>query len=93
MQTISTKYVGPSNTKGSRIIATTAWVHHRLTISYDSSLSSEDDAHAKAAQALRDKMGWSGEMIGGHTKDGMVWVFPDEYRIPASAPKVCKNNP
>lgn len=82
MQTISTKYVGPSNTKGSRIIATSA-SGHRLTISYDSSLSSED-AHAKAAKALRDKLNWTKEMIGGHTKDGMVWVFPAEYRIPAA---------
>jgi len=23
------------------------------------------------------------EMIGGHTKDGMVWVFPAEYRVSA----------
>jgi hypothetical protein len=80
MQTIITKYVGPTNTKGSRIIATTACGRQRLTIPYDSSLSFED-AHAKAVQAMLDKMEWSGEMIGGHTKDGMVWVFPAEYRV------------
>jgi hypothetical protein len=32
---------------------------------------------------MLDKMEWSGEMIGGHTKDGMVWVFPAEYRVSA----------
>jgi hypothetical protein len=82
MQTIETKYVGATNYRGSRIIATTS-SGHRLTISYDCALRSED-AHASAATQLRDKMAWTGEMFGGHTKRGMVWVFVDsEYHIPA----------
>jgi hypothetical protein len=39
--------------------------------------------HKRAAERLRDKMGWKGEMFGGWLKTEMVWVFPDEqYRIP-----------
>lgn len=81
MQTIETKYAGPSNTKPSRIIATASGSGTRVTVSYDSALSDED-AHMKAARELREAMNWRGEMIGGHTKSGMVWVFADNrYRM------------
>ncbi len=76
MQTIETKYVGPSNVRGSRIIATASGAGHRVIISYDSALSSED-AHAKGATALCTKLGWEGKLIAGHTKTGMVWVFDE----------------
>lgn len=80
MQTITTKYAGPTDHRGSRIVATSA-SGHRISISYDSSLNSED-AHKKGAIALREKLGWSKPMVGGHTKEGMVWVFDTgDYRI------------
>lgn len=75
MKAIETKYHGPTNTKGSRISATDCG-DHTIYISYDSALNS-DDAHKAAAIALREKLNWSGPMQGGHTKNGMVWVFED----------------
>lgn len=73
MQTITTKYHGPTNTKGARISATTTG-GKRIYIPFD---YEHDDTHnhAAAAQALRDEQNWAGEMVGGHTKTGMVWVF------------------
>lgn len=73
MKAIQTKYVGPTNTKGSRIIATDN-DGNKVTISYPYELSGED-VHRKAAQALCDKMNWKGEMIAGWVKNGYVFVF------------------
>lgn len=73
MKAIFTKYHGPTNTRGSRISASDE-DGNRITISYPHELSGED-VHRKAAQALCDKMGWTGEMVaGGHSK-GYVFVF------------------
>ena len=74
MKTISTKYLSATNFKGSRIKATDC--DNSITISYPHELNHEQ-AHMKAAQALMEKMDWLGEMMGGHTKDGMVFIFPD----------------
>jgi hypothetical protein len=72
MKSIETTYHGPTNTRGSRISATDG--DNRVSVSYDSALSSEEN-HQKAAMELRTKLEWTGRMIGGHTKAGMVWVF------------------
>lgn len=77
MKAIETRYIGPSNVRGSRIIASDG-DGNRVTVSYDSALNS-DDNHAAAAKALLVKMGWCGELISGHTKHGMCWVFVDFY--------------
>lgn len=74
MQTITTKYVGPSNVRGSRIIAKASGNNTRSIVSYDCGLS-DQGAHLEAVKSLCAKLGWTGEMIGGHSKDGMVWVF------------------
>jgi hypothetical protein len=55
MQAIITKYLGPTNTKGSRIKATCA--AGSLTRSYDNGLDS-DGNHRAVAEALCVKMGW-----------------------------------
>lgn len=72
MIAIETKYLGPTNTKGSRIKATGNG--HSVTISYPYELSGEA-VHRKAAQALADKMNWPGRLIGGATRSGYVFVF------------------
>jgi len=53
---------------------------NRFTLSVDGlSLDKFEDAHLMAAKGLQSKMGWSGTLIGGGTKDGNVFVFlPDE---------------
>lgn len=70
MQSILTKYHGPTNTRGSRISAVTE-AGHRLSISYPHELSGED-VHRKAAVALCRKMGWSGcgTLVGGAIHGG-----------------------
>lgn len=73
MITIETKFYGPTNTRGSKIIASTC-NGHRLSISYPYELSGEA-CHRKAAQALADKMGWAGRLIAGGTKAGYAFVF------------------
>ena len=78
MQTITTKYHGPTDTKGSRISATCE--AKRIYISYPYELSGSA-CHALAAKTLKDKMKWSGEMIGGDKKTGMVFVFTGDTKI------------
>ena len=75
MQAISTKFIGPSNVKGSRYKATNP-DGKSVTLSSDHALNS-DRNHLRVAVALRDKMGWKGELIGGATKDGYAFVFAD----------------
>lgn len=75
MKAISTRYKGPTDTKGARIIATDS-DNNRVTISYPYELSGED-VHRKAAEALCAKMGWTGKLIGGGTKQGYVFVFAE----------------
>ena len=75
MRAIQTKYLGPSNFRGARIKAFDC-DGNSVTIPYPYELSGED-VHRKAAEALRDKMRWSGELIGGSIKSGYVFVFAD----------------
>ena len=75
MQTITTKYHGPTNTKGSRISASTSSSRPvRLMRSIENDLEIEEN-HARAALALMERLDLHGRMIGGHSRAGMVWVF------------------
>lgn len=73
MKAIKTTYKGPTNNKGSRIIASDE-DKNKITIPYPHELSGMD-CHAKAAVALCLKMGWTGKLIGGGLKEGYVFVF------------------
>jgi hypothetical protein len=73
MKAIRTKYHGPTNVKGSRIIADDG-DGNRIILSRDCSLSIED-GHRAAAEALCAKMQWSGKLQGGWHKDAYYWVF------------------
>jgi hypothetical protein len=75
MKAISTRYLGPTNYRGARITAFDS-DRNRITVSYPHGLSGEA-VHRVAAEALRDKMGWTGRLIGGATRDGYVFVFAD----------------
>ena len=72
MQAIETKYVGPTNHRGSRIIAKAAC--GSITIAYDGALSTLG-AHKKAAEALARKFNWPGEYVGGGSADQNGYVF------------------
>ncbi len=71
-QAIETRYVGPTNHRGSRIIATTAG-GHRLIHHWDYSLGIEGN-HYAAAKALQAKLDWEPIVAGGSTKAGFVWL-------------------
>ena len=58
MQVIKTKYFGPSNVRGSRIIA--SCYAGRITMSYNYAVNISEN-HREACEALRDKLGWTVE--------------------------------
>jgi hypothetical protein len=79
MQAIMTKFLEPTNFRGSRVKAIAD--AGSLTVSWDYSLDFESN-HRAAAEALRDKLGWTtefyGDLVGGalpgnHT--GYAFVF------------------
>jgi hypothetical protein len=73
MKAIVTKFVGPTNTKGSKIIASDM-DGNQISVPYDDSLNS-DKMHDKAAIALCHKMQWGGMLASGSLKNGYVYVF------------------
>ena len=80
MQAILTRFVGPTNTRGSRIIASCD--ARRLTVSWNYALSI-DDNHRGAALALMRELDWHGEIVSGWLPKGggLAHVFtgrPDE---------------
>lgn len=73
MQTIETKYHGPTDTRGSRISATASGRRERVWVSYDNALNAEGN-HMAAALKLMEVLNWTGRYIGGRTPAGMVFV-------------------
>lgn len=73
MQAICTKYVGPTNSRGARIIAESG-SGQRVAISYPYELSGEA-VHKAAAVALMKKLGWKYRIVGGSTKTGYCFVI------------------
>lgn len=75
---IQTRFAGPTNTRGSRIIADAGDRGSRVVVNYEHALNSEQN-HAYAAMLVTRKMGWIGEfytpLVGGHIGDRYVWVF------------------
>jgi len=82
LQAIITKYLGPTNVKGSRIKATAA--AGSVTIHIDHALDIEDN-HFIAAEALADKFGWTGAWFMGGMPDGSGYCFvcTDDVKTPA----------
>lgn len=77
MQAIETKYLCPTNTRGARIKATCE--AGSVTISYLYDLSGQA-CHRQAAEALRDKLGWSGDLLGGCLPSGnYCFVFDNDW--------------
>ena len=72
-QTITTRYHGPANIKGSRISATCE--AKRIILSWDHALG-VDDNHSAAVEELTKRLGWDDiEFIGGWVpRYGHVWV-------------------
>jgi hypothetical protein len=82
MQTIDTKFHPATNHKPSRISAEASGCQVQIFISYDHSLN-VDENHTKAANMLLEKLQWTGDYIGGHTKKGMVFVSMNDHSFAA----------
>ena len=72
MQVIRTRYYGPTDFTGSCIRAKCEGGSVR--VSYDSALNS-DQIHKAACDALKAKMGWTGDMVSGEFNGDTFWVF------------------
>lgn len=72
-QTIATRYLGYTATKPARISAKPSGGAPGVIINWDSGLDIGEN-HIRAAKALRDRLGWGGEWVGGGTPDGFVFV-------------------
>jgi hypothetical protein len=77
MQAITTKYIGPTNFRGSRIKASCP--AGSITLPYD--YSENDGGHYLAAVALIKKLGWQehGTWYRGDTSTGHVYVCSPKY--------------
>lgn len=84
-QAISTKYLGATNHRGSRIKATCP--AGSLTVPFDHALNAPNN-HAAAGIALARKLGWTGTLSLGGTKEGYVLVFVDDYSTVQLHPNV-----
>jgi hypothetical protein len=71
-QAIETQYRGPTNHRGSRVIAT-AKAGQRLVHHWDYSLGI-DGNHYAAAEALRAQLEWPAIKAGGATAKGYAFV-------------------
>jgi hypothetical protein len=85
-QSILTKYIGPTNSRGSRVKAVQSGWHsdkrtNSITLHWDDALNS-DQNHAKAAKALADRLGWNGRYtcgsLGAQSDFAYVFVIDDE---------------
>ena len=76
MKAIETRFHGPTNRRGSRVIATEPDGSSH-THPWDYALNSTQN-HASAARALADKLGWNAPQVGGALKNSCVWVFTEE---------------
>ena len=76
MKAIFTRYLGATNTKGSRIKAYDG-DGNKITLAFDYALSGEA-IFKKAAVALCEKMNWPLELLGGGFKGNYVFVFKNQ---------------
>ena len=83
MQTIMTKYLGPTDTKAPRVKAMTSSGHRgsTYTVEWDDSIDVEGN-HAYVAQQLLDRLGWHGAWRMGSTDRGYVFVNVHDHNSP-----------
>jgi len=90
MQTITTKYIGPTERRCSRIKVTHSGNYTSMIMRYDHALNAEEN-YIVAAKLLAERLNWDGQFIGGHTKDGMVFVDARpvyDFTVTSKAPKL-----
>lgn len=85
-QTITVKYLGPTDTKGSRYKATsTSGIS--ITIQKPYEHNAEHGATLAALQ-LAKKLNWSGTLVGGCNADTYVFVFMPSHRDETREPEI-----
>lgn len=77
--TISTKFLGATNTRPARVKATAAGYSASVTVTCRPGSDRED--HFRAASLLKAKLDWEGKMVAGATNQGIVFVFDDGETI------------
>lgn len=71
-QAIRTRHLGPTDTRGSRIVASAA--AGRIVLPWDHSLS-EAENHARAAAEFARRFDWADSFVGGGLDTGdQCWV-------------------
>lgn len=86
MQTVETRYHGPTNTRGARISATSS-DGVRVSVPFNHGLSPLN-RHVEAVHALRKKLGWCKDpnlsmRLAGSSKHGYIWCFDLQLEDPA----------
>ena len=72
-QALCTRYAGPTNHRGARLIVRTEGGIRR-TVPWDHALGVYEN-HAAAALAVATELGWHGRWVGGSTPDGYAFVL------------------
>ena len=95
-QSITTKYLGPTNVRGSRIKAI---ARKRDSFGKEMSLTdpyrygSTEQEHCRAAKLLAVKLGWGGLWVGGGNVDENGYVFVNVADvIPPFVPSIGREN-
>ena len=73
MQTLQTRYFGPTNTQGAKVQAKTSG-GIGLVRSYDYELCPMEN-HLQIARELKAELGWDEPMIGTDVGDGYLFIF------------------
>lgn len=71
-QAITTRYAGPTNSKGSRILVRSGG-GLKMTVPWNYALDIAAN-HAVAAETMARRQGWAGDWHGGSTPDGYAFV-------------------
>jgi hypothetical protein len=79
MQTITTKFLQPTNHTGARIKATSSG-GISMTRSYEHGMSTEEN-HEEVAMALAERLEWDYDFAVGYTPTGFVFVPVDHSRL------------
>ena len=85
MVAILTKFIGPTNYRGSRVKAYTP-DGHRIIVPWDHSQNVEEN-HDAAALALCRKMEWCGKLVRGGTDVGYAYAFLREWAVIDAGPE------
>ena len=82
MKAITTRYLGATNYKGSRIKATTGdgLGERGLVMSYDHEYEQVDN-HRRCAEALAKQLNWNVILIGGESKGCYVFTIVDQMKL------------